>query len=79
MDYEKLFQNACQKILQIPMDTKFCVKDLFLGVEWEQLKKGEKLYFGRYFKNMVENKKVEQVEFLKKAENNSAVYVKIKE
>ena len=53
MDYSELFEGARKQISIIPDEQIFLAKDLFTGAEWNQLQKGEKLSFGKRFKNAV--------------------------
>lgn len=77
MDYNELLDNACNHIKGLPVGQVFFVKDLFYGTGWNELERGEKLGFGRYFKKAVLNGTVSDVQFIGKAENNSAQYRKI--
>lgn len=79
MNYDKLLNTACAHINSIPSGQIFFVKELFYGTEWNELEKGEKLGFGRYFKKAVLNGTVSGVQFIGKADNNSAQYRKIQE
>lgn len=79
MDYRKLLNDASARIENIPVGQLFFVKDLFYGTEWNELEKGEKLGFGRYFKKAVNEKKIPNVQFVGKADNNSAQYRKFQE
>lgn len=76
MDNQEWMAKAKQKIAQIQDGTVFVVKELFDGVEWGQLTPGEQRGFGRHFKNEVMGQHVEHVRYLKKAQNNSALYIK---
>lgn len=76
MDYSDLLDKANKCIEKIQIGKVFCVKDLFKGTEWKSLKKGEKLGFGKYFKNKVMNDYISNVEYIGKADNNSAQYRK---
>ena len=78
MDYEKLLGIAEQKIIVLDIETEFFLKDLFDGTEWKKLKRGEKLSLGRRFKNFVETGKLPKVIYVGKAQNNSAIYRKVK-
>ena len=39
----------------------FTLKSLFTGLEWDELKVGERRSFGRYFKNQAKENKVPNV------------------
>lgn len=79
MDYTGLLERAGRRISAIPSGQVFLAKDLFPGTEWNQLQKGEKLSFGRQFKNAVLDEKFPGVVYIGKAENNSAKYQKKRE
>lgn len=79
MDYGELLNAVRAHINDIPNGQIFFVKDLFYGTSWNELEKGEKLGFGRYFKKAVLNGTVLGVQFIGKADNNSAQYRKIQE
>ena len=76
MDYNELLRKAKEYIGSIRSNEVFFVKDLFHGTEWNELERGEKLGFGRYFKKAVMNGSVQEVEYIGKADNNSAQYRK---
>ena len=48
MDYSELLERANTHISAIPNGQVFLAKDLFPGIEWNQLQKGEKLSFGKH-------------------------------
>ena len=76
MDYDNWLEEAKKRTEKLLTGTIFILKDLFQGVEWNRLEKGQKLHFGRVFKNAVIHGEIPKVCFLKKAENNSAQYKK---
>lgn len=76
MDYNVLLSKANEHINTIHSNEVFFVKDLFHGTEWNELERGEKLGFGRYFKKAVMNGSVHNIEYIGKADNNSAQYKK---
>lgn len=78
MDYLKVLKEKESRIFKLESGTVFLLKDLFEGVQWNGFSKGDRLNLGRTFKNLVDNKKVPNVMYLGKAENNSAKYEKIK-
>ena len=79
MDYSELLERANTHISAIPNGQVFLAKDLFSGIEWNQLQKGEKLSSGKQFKNAVLDGKFPSVVYIGKAENNSAQYQKKRE
>ena len=76
MDYNELLNKANKHIDTIQSNEVFFVKDLFHGTEWNALERGEKLGFGRFFKKEVMNGSIQNVEYIGKADNNSAQYKK---
>lgn len=77
MDYEKMLKSARLKIDALDMGTEFFLKDLYNGIEWKKLQKGEKLSLGRRFKNCVMLGEFSNVIYVGKAPNNSAVYKRV--
>ena len=76
MDYAVWMEKAIKSIATISERQTFVVKDLFQGAEWKSLGRGDKLSFGKYFKNAITDKRVPNVEYVGKADNNSALYIK---
>lgn len=76
MDYEAWLNKAVQRIATLRVGTEFVVKELFNGTDWNSLPRGDKLGFGKYFKSAVTDDKFSKVEYIGKAENNSAKYRK---
>ena len=76
MNYEKLLDEAKEHLQEIEIGKEFYVKEL-VGTEWVNLKKGDKLGFGRHFKREVTDGNVQGVIYVNKAPNNSAVYRRI--
>lgn len=79
MDYESLMNRAKHSINKIPINTDFTVKELFLGAEWTSIPSGDRKSFGRYFSNQVKEHKLDNVCYVGKQKNNSALYKKISE
>ncbi len=71
-----MYASLVPKIKQMKPCTVFFVKDLFEGMEWKHLSRGDKLAFGRFFKRKVELGQVPRVRYYGKADNNSAQYSK---
>lgn len=69
--------KAVSKTGSLPTNTVFALKDLFPGVEWNKLSKGDKLDFGRQFKNLVNQELIPYVVYIGKGQNNSANYKKV--
>lgn len=77
MDYNELLHIAERQINEVPINGVFVVKDLFTGTKWTSLPRGDKLGFGRFFKNKVTNGTIANIKYAGKASNNSAEYEKI--
>lgn len=71
-----MYASLVPKIKQMKPCTVFFVKDLFEGMEWKHLSRGDKLAFGRFFKRKVELGQVPRVRYYGKVDNNSAQYSK---
>lgn len=76
MNYEEAMTVSLMKIGALRSGTEFGIKDLFEGVVWNGLERGEKLNIGRGFKNRVTNGQVPNVVYMGKQANNSALYRK---
>lgn len=76
MDYSEWLDRAGKQIEKIPAGHIFVAKDLFSGTDWNQLSKGEKLNFGKQFKNAVMDGEFPGIKYIGKADNNSAQYKK---
>lgn len=77
IDYEKMLEEILPKIKALSGGTVFFAKDLFEPPKWKSLRRGDKLNYGKYFKNKVKLGQVENVEYIGKADNNSALYKKL--
>ena len=76
MDNLLWMRKATEIISHLKNNNEFLLKDLFDGIEWNNLSKGDRLSFGRYFKNEVIEGNVHHVTYIGKAQNNSAKYRK---
>lgn len=76
MDRLLWMNKAISKTGKISINTTFCLKDLFDGVEWNSLSAGDRRNFGRAFKNEVIEGHVPNVRFIGKEQNNSTKYIK---
>lgn len=74
MEYNELLRKAEKQINRLQVNDIFRLKDLFRGTEWNNLERGDKLGFGKYFKNAVENGMIPNVVYIGKADNNSSQY-----
>lgn len=78
MDYDLWINKAIMKIGELSVDTKFVLKDLFSGVEWNELARGEKTNLGRKFKVNVDNKTIPNVIVIDSPKGTSTTYKKAK-
>ena len=69
--------KAINKTRSLNPNTVFSLKDLFPGVEWDELSNGNKRDFGRQFKHLVLRGAVPNVIFVGKADNNASTYKKV--
>ena len=77
MDYDLWINKAIMKIGELDVDTIFVLKDLFTGVEWNELQKGEKSNLGRKFKIVVENGKIPDISLIESPKGTSNTYKKL--
>lgn len=77
MDMNFWMQKAQVAIEKLAPSYIFVLKDLFDGIEWNTLEKGERTTFGKTFKNAVKNGDFPNVIFVGKAQNNSSKYQKV--
>ena len=75
-DFEIMFREALLRIETYPPCTVFLAKDPFEGTSWKMLQRGDKLGYGSFFKRKVALGEVPNVEYLGRADNNSAQYIK---
>lgn len=78
MDYEVWVNKAIMKIGELAAETTFVLKDLFTGVEWDTLERGEKTNLGRRFKANVDNKKISNIIVIDSPKGTSTTYKKVK-
>ena len=76
IDYDKLIEETKSKVARLPHNTQFVLKDLFLGLCWEQIPRGERSYFGRYFKYAVQRGDVPNVCIYGENKIHSTLYLK---
>jgi hypothetical protein len=80
MDVEYWMKKAEKCITEKVADgKKFEIRSLFEAVEWEKLRKGDRIQFGKDFANAVKEGRFPNLKRVQKAENNHAQYVKISE
>ena len=76
MDYEKYINRAIMNIGKLQSGTLFTLKELFRGIDWNNIPGGERRELGRRFKYEVKSGKIPNVTYVSKAENNSSQYIK---
>ena len=79
MDFESLFKEALISIGSVKLNSIFVLRNLFEGHRWDSYSKGDRLYFGKFFKRKVLQGNVPGVKYVGKAPNNSAQYQKTEE
>ena len=77
INYQEWLENARVATGFIPKNHIFVLKDLFDGISWSRLTRGEKLELGRQFKYYVVHNKIPLITYYGKAQNNSAQYIKL--
>lgn len=77
MDYEQWMERAKEVIDgQLQIGTRFEVKSLFSGHEWEALSKGDRTGFGRYFSNAVKEGRLVGVDRCENGKARHNQYIK---
>lgn len=77
MDTQLWMENAKRTIQSLSPRTEFEVKDLFQDVEWKTLSNGDRIKFGKDFKNEVTDGRISGVQYLGKKKNNHANYIRL--
>ena len=77
INYEEWIELAETATNAIAPNHIFVLKDLFYGIRWARLERGEKLELGRRFKYYVMQNKIPSVKYYGKAQNNSTQYIKL--
>lgn len=77
MGFDFMLEEIQQTVDEIPHGQIFYAKSLLKGAEWESLPKGDRLKFGKWFKQRVAQSLIVSVQYYGKAENNSALYKKL--
>ena len=78
MDYQTWVNKALLKIGELDEGSTFVLKDLFPGVEWHTLARGEKLNLGRKFKANVDSKIIPYVVIVDSPKGTSTTHKKVK-
>lgn len=76
MNYKELLDKAEAQTKRVKTGCTFVLKELFMPTEWKKIEKGDRLSLGRSFKKLVLDNRIKGVEYIGKAENNSAMYIK---
>ena len=78
MDFETWTQKVINTISEkVAHQQNFQLRGLFEECEWEQLEKGERIAFGKYFANEVREGKIKGVISIERLKNNHSQYQKI--
>lgn len=78
MDYEKWRQDAIHAIeTKVRKNQRFQLKGLFEECKWQQLSKGERILFGKYFANEVREGRINGIISIERLKNNHSQYEKI--
>ncbi len=75
MDTQEYMDIALNSIKELETGRKFNTKDLFKGIKWDSLSKGDKITFGKFFANEVRENKIPQVKAIVSGKNTK--YIKI--
>ena len=80
IDFDYWMAEAEKSIAnKVKIGQKFELRGLFEQVRWEELTKGERIAFGKYFANAVAESLFPNVERIQKANNNHTLYKKTEE
>lgn len=77
MEYERWIQQAIQKINDLPAGQVFMLKDLFDGIEWSTLQRGQRHHLGRMFKNEVNQGRICNVVIIPSPAGTASTYQKL--
>lgn len=76
MTYNELFSQAKKSIEKLSCGDEFTLSKLLFYSGWEELKPGEKIKFGKHFKQIVRNNHIPEIILI--PESCPAKYRKIK-
>lgn len=76
MNNNEWFEKAKKSIELLPFDNVFTLPNLLNTSGWETLSRGERINFGKYFKNKVLNNNLPDIILI--SNNGTAKYRKIK-
>ena len=80
MDTDYWMELAGESIAaNVRVGQRFETRDLFDGVAWNALNKGDRIRFGKDFANAVSEGRFPNVERIQRADNNHARYIKKRE
>ena len=78
MDFAKWLKEAEISIkTKVKSGSIFEVKELFDGVKWNNLPKGDRISFGRFFSNEVDEGNITGIKKLPRGKNNHTRYTKL--
>ena len=76
VDYIEWLKSAAMKVEELSQNTKFVLKDLFLGTKWNTLQNGEKRELGRQFRYFVDSGKIPNVITIESPKGTATTYQK---
>ena len=77
MNFELWTKRAIESIKsKVKINQKFELKDLFKNCDWENLSKGERISFGKFFANEVRENHINGISGIERAKNNHSKYIK---
>ena len=79
MDYNLWINKAIMKIGALEKEKIFTLKDLFSGIEWNELNRGERLNLGKRFKEAVIDKSIPKIIVIETPKGTATTYKKTKE
>ncbi len=78
MDFRKLLEEAQLSIkTKVKVGRPFEVKELFDGVKWNSLSKGDRISFGKLFANEYREGNIKGIKMLPRGNNSHTRYTKL--
>ena len=75
MDIKEYMDIALNSIKELETGKKFITKDLFKGIKWDSLSKGDRIAFGKFFANEVRENKIPQVKAIVSGKNTKFIKI----
>lgn len=76
MDYNLWINKAVLKIGALDKGKTFTLRDLFTGTDWNELNRGERLNFGKRFKETIINQSIPNVIVIDTPKGTATTYKK---